>query len=191
MDVNKGYVTLTGRATFAKPGVEVTDTNGTLVTTVGLSTLTAGVMTIAVAKPDYPRTIMGFLTDANATITNGTVTLVGLDQNGNGITDTLTFTAAGAVNGVKAFSVLNSATWALVSGTVTATIDTMALGFGPALGCPAGPDAIFVDLLHASFDGGQETGTFSRTYGTYNPTGTMNAAKAVEVTFLYKVPIVQ
>lgn len=191
MDVTKGYITMVGRATFAKPGVEVTDTNGTLVTTVALSTLTGGVMTVAVAKPDYPRTLMGFLTDANASISNGTVTLVGVDQNGNGITDTLTFTAAGAQNSVKAFAVLLSATWTLVTGTVTGGSDTMAIGFGPALGLPATVDAVYDKLLHATFDGGNETGTFNATYGTYNPSGTMNAAKAVEVQYLYKIPIIQ
>ncbi len=191
MDDTKGYITQVMRASFALPAVELADTNGTLVTTAAISGLTAGVLTVAVARPDYPRTLQAYLTDANATITGATVTLVGLNQNGEGITEVLTFTAAGNKNTSNAFAVLLSATWALVSGTVTTTSDTIAIGFGPALGLPGAKGCVYGDLLHSDFNGAIDAGTFNRTYGTYNPAGTMDAAKPVEVQYTVKIPIVQ
>jgi hypothetical protein len=41
-------------------------------------------------------------------------------------------------------------------------------------------------LVKGTFDGADDLGTFSKTYGIYTPAGTMNGAKAVEVSFLYK-----
>lgn len=188
MDKQKGYIGMTGYAAFAKPIVAEAADSGAIVTSVAISTLIAGALTIA-AQPDYPRTIRGYLTDANASITEATVTLVGLDQNGVGITDTLTFTAAGAQTSVKAFAKLTSATWALVSGTVTDTSDTISLGAGASLGLPAAPNAIYEEVVKATFDGGDDLGTLSTTYGLFVPAGTMDGAKAVEVTFNYKIQI--
>lgn len=188
MDNEKGWLTRVGFRSFAKPIVAEAADSGAYVTAVGLSTLTAGAFTIA-AQPDYPRTVRGYLTDANATITNGTVTIVGIDQNGVGISDVLTFTAAGAQTTVKAFAKIVSATWALVSGTVTESSDTISLGAGASLGLPAAPGAIYDRLIKGTFDGADDLGTFSKTYGLYVPAGTMNGAKAVEVSYLYKVQI--
>lgn len=187
--VDPKILQLVGLASFAKPAVAAAAAgNCTLVTDVSISTLSAGVMTIA-AQNDYPRTVRGILTDANGSITGATVTVVGFDQNGVAITDTLTFTAAGTVDGVKAFAKVTSATWALTGGTVTDTDDKIALGYGPALGLSAAPGAIYDRKVKSAFDGGDEAGTFSTTYGLYTPTGTMNGAKAVEVLFLYKLPL--
>jgi len=188
MDRKPGRITLVGQYN-GEPEVKVSDTNGTIVTTAIISGLTAGALTVA-AQPDYPRTLMAFLTDANATITGATVTIVGLDQNGEGITDILTITAAGAVEGVKAFSKVTSATWALVSGTVTATDDTVAIGFGARIGLPSAPGATIDRVISSIFDDAPDAGTFYANYGTYIPAGTMNGAKHLELTYLFSVPVV-
>lgn len=188
MDKSKGWLKMVGRASFALPAVAEAADSGTIVSSVAISGLTAGALTIA-AQPDYPRTIRGYLTDANATITSATVTIVGLDQNGVGISDTLTFSAAGAQTSVKAFSKVVSATWALVSGTVTASSDTLSLGYGASLGLPAAPDAIYEKLIKAEFNGADDLGTLSTTYGLYAPAGTLDGAKPLEVMFNYKIQI--
>jgi len=188
MDNVKGYLAMTGRASFALPAVEEAAGNGTIVTTAALSGLSAGVMTIA-AQPDYPRTLRALLVDANASITSGTLTIFGLDQNGVGIYDVLAFIAAGAQTTVKAFAKVVSATWALISGAVTTTNDTLSLGYGASLGLPAAPNAIYGELVKGEFNGADDLGALSKTYGLYNPAGTMDGAKAVEVTFNYKVQI--
>ncbi|MFA6972684.1 MAG: hypothetical protein WC208_14975 [Gallionella sp.] len=188
MDKIKGFIQMTGRASFALPAVAEAADSGTIVASAAISGLTAGVMTVA-AQPDYPRTLRGYLTDANATITNGTLTIVGLDQNGIGISDILTFTAAGAQTTVKAFAKVVSVTWALVTGTVTTTSDTMSLGYGASLGLPACNGAIYEKLVKAEFNGSNDAGTLSTTYGLYVPAGTLDGAKPLEVTFNYKIPI--
>ena len=157
----------------------------TIVSDVSLSGLSAGVLTIA-AQPDYPRTLRGILTDANGSITSGTVTIFGLDQNGVGISDVLTFTAAGSQYTTKAFAKVVSATWALGTGTVTTTDDKIAIGYGTALGLPAMAGASYKRLVKASFNGADEAGTFSATYGTYVPAGTLDAAKPLEVLYEYE-----
>ena len=164
----------------------MTDTNGTIVTTVDMTGLT--VMTIA-AQPDYPRTLSVFVTNAAGDAIVGTVTIVGIDQNGVGITEVISITAAGAKNGVKAFAKITSATFAKISGTLTGSSDTIALGFGPAIGLPAAPGAKYDRLIKAAFDDADDLGTFDATYGLYTPAGTMNGAKLLEVTFLFSVPI--
>lgn len=190
MDRNRQEVFMTGHAIFAKPAVMSATTAGQIVTDVALSSLTAGAFTI-LAQPDYPRTIRAYFTDGGSTILTGTVTVVGVDQNGDGIQDVIAITpVTGGRNGVKAFSWVTSITWNLLTGTVTTTSDTMAIGWGPALGLPGAPGCTYIRLLKGIFDGGHEAGTFNATYGTYTPVGTMNAAKAVEVTYLYKYSLV-
>lgn len=184
MDTVQKALTLTGLASFALPAAEE-DNN--IVTDVAISGLTAGALTIA-DQPDYPRNISATLTDANATITTAIVTVVGVDQNGVGISDAITCTAGAAVYGSKAFAYVTSATIA-TTGTVTATDDKIKLGLGNALGLPAAPGATYLRMIRANFNGDQEAGTFGATYGTYNPTGTLDGAKPVEVLYLYRLPI--
>ena len=192
MDKVKGYLDRVGFMQFLKPVVANANAGAcTIVTDVAISTLTGGALTIA-AQPDYPRTMKIVLTDAATTDLTGTVTIVGIDQNGVGISDVLSVTAAAAstaVNGVKAFAHVTGATWATVSGTVTASNDKIAVGVGPALGLPGAPNCIYEGLVKGTFDGADEAGTFNATYGTYTPAGTMNGAKEVAVTYRYKEQI--
>jgi len=192
MDKEKGWIKLAGFMKFGKPVVANANAGAcTIVTDVALDTLTAGALTIA-AQPDYPRTARVVLTDAATTDLTGYVTVVGVDQNGVGISDVLTISTPAAsttVDGVKAFAKITSATWTKVLGTVTATNDKVAVGVGPALGLPAAPDAIYDKLIKGTFDGADDLGTFSKTYGLYTPAGTMNGAKAVEVSYNYKIQI--
>lgn len=186
----KGWLSFVGNVSCAQPIVQAANAGAcAIVTDVSLSGLTAGAMTVALAEPDYPRNLICILTDANATITGGTVTVTGLDQNGEAQSEVFTFTAAGTQTGVRAFSKVTSATWALVSGTVTATDDKMAIGVGNKLGLPAGPGAVYEEVLSRTFDGDADTGTFNKAYGTYLPSGTMNGAKPVEVYYSFKLPL--
>ena len=178
---------LVGRSQFAKPVVANASAGAcTIVTDVAISTLTAGALTIA-AQPDYARTLRAILTDANASITGATVTIFGMDQNGEGISDVLTFTAAGTVEGVKAFAHVTSATWALTAGTATATDDKIAIGVSGKLGLTSVPGAKIKRVIKATFDGGDEAGTLGATYGLYTPAGTMNGSKEVSVQYLYEI----
>jgi hypothetical protein len=186
MDRKPGYISLVGRFS-GQPEVAVTDTNGTIVTTVDMTALTT--MTIA-AQPDYPRTVSAFVTNAAGDVIVGTVTIVGQDQNGEAQTEVIAITAAGANNGVKVFSYITSATFAKISGTLTGSSDTIALGFGSKIGLPSAPGAKIRRIISAQFDDAPDAGTFSDTYGTYVPAGTMDGGKHLEVSYLFDVPVI-
>jgi hypothetical protein len=187
MDTTPKVLHMVGQANFAKPVVAAANAGAcTIVTDVSISTLTLGALTVA-AQPDCPRTMRAVVTDANATITGGTVTIVGQDQNGDNISDVIAITGAGSFDGAKAFAKVVSATWALTGGTVTTTDDKVAIGYGPALGLQAPIGAKYDRLIKGVFDGLDDLGTFSKTYGLYTPAGTMNGAKTVVVSFLYKL----
>lgn len=190
MDKKSKFIALVGQFN-GEPCVAAAATgNCPYVTTAVISDIAAGGALTVAAQPDYPRTLRVHLVNAAGTNLVGTVTVVGIDQNGNGITDIIIFSGAThSVDGVKAFAKITSATYALTSGTVTTTDDTIALGPGPAIGLPAAPGAIYDRLIKAAFDDADDLGTFSKTYGIYTPAGTMDDAKHLEVLFLFELGI--
>ena len=186
----KGWINLSGNVSCAQPIVQAANAGAcAIVSDVAISGLTAGALTVALAEPDYPRNLIAILTDANASITGATVTVYGLDQNGVAQSEVFTFTGAGTQTGVRAFSKVTAAVWALVSGTVTASDDKIAIGVGNKLGLPAAPGCVYEEVLSRTFDGDADTGTFNKTYGTYLPSGTMNGAKPVEVYYTFRAPL--
>lgn len=186
----RGWLSLSGNASYAQPIVQAANAGAcAIVTNAIISGLTAGALTIALAEPDYPRNMVCYLVDANATITAGTVTIYGLNQNGEAVSEVIAITATTVMTGVVAFSKVTAAVWALVSGTVTATDDTIAIGVGNKLGLPGAPGCVYEEVINKAFDGDADAGTFNKTYGTYLPAGTMNGAKPVEVFYTYRAPL--
>ena len=176
---------MVGHLHYNKPDAIDAAAGGAIVSDVALSGLSAGVMTVA-AQPDYPRVLRAFLTDANASITSATITIVGLDASGEGITDVLAITAAGVKDGVKAFAKVTSATWALVTGTLTGSSDKIAIGVGKALGLPMVPGGILPVLIKANFTNADDLATINQTYKTITIVGTLDATNLIEVWFRYK-----
>uniref|UniRef100_A0A6M3JCJ4 Uncharacterized protein n=1 Tax=viral metagenome TaxID=1070528 RepID=A0A6M3JCJ4_9ZZZZ len=176
---------MVGYAAYEAPDAIDAAAGGGIVSDVSLSTLSAGAMTVA-AQPDYPRVLRAFLTDANASITSGTITIVGLDASGEAITDVLAITAAGVKDGVKAFAKVTSVTWALVTGTVTTTDDKIAIGQGKALGLPMVAGGIKPVLIKANFTNADDLASISQTYKTITIAGTLDAANSVEVWYRYQ-----
>lgn len=191
MDKEKGWLDLVGLTTFAIPAVKAANAGAcTIVTDVAISSITAAQALTVAAQPDYPRTLMAYLTDANSSITGLVLTINGVDQNGVGIQDTITFTQQGSTskNGTKAFAHVTSIS-SLAAGTLDAGSDKIAVGYGPALGLKGAQNCLYDELIKGTFNGGDEAGTFSKTYGLYTPAGTMDGAKAVEVQYTYRVEI--
>jgi len=85
-----------------------------------------GTQTIA-NQPDVPRNITIAVTDANASISAGTVVVTGLSPTGVVVTETLTFPTL-TLTGTATFS---SVTSVVVAGIVGATgVDTLIVGIG-------------------------------------------------------------
>jgi hypothetical protein len=186
----KGWLTMASALTYSEPIVQAANSGAcAIVAAASISGLTAGALTVALATPDFPRNLVCYLVDANGSITAGTVTITGLDQNGEAQTEVIAITGTTVMTGLRAWSKVTSATWALVSGTVTTTDDTIAVGVGNKLGLPAGPGAVYEEMLTSTFDGDADAGTFNKTYGTYLPAGTMNGAKEVELVYRFRLPL--
>lgn len=197
MDKEKGFITLTGFLSVAKPAAADANSGAATIiaevdanTISGYTTAAGGALTIA-AQPDYPRNMILWITDANSTVTGGTVTVTGQDQNGDPIEEDFTIpgTGSGSVTGTKAFSYVRGALIKSVTGTAGAG-DKVALGTGAAFGCPGAPNCKYIRDIKSTFDGADEAGTFSKTYGLYTPAGTPNGAKAIEVLYLYKIAFI-
>jgi hypothetical protein len=95
-----------------------------------------GALAIA-AQPDVPRNITCTLTDANASVTAGTLTVTGLDPEGNVVVEVITAAQARAVfAGTKIFA---SVTSVVIAGSVgqQAAIDQVIVGVGNVIGLPS------------------------------------------------------
>lgn len=96
------------------------------------ATIANGAQTIA-AQPDCPRNITITVTDANASISAGTVTVVGTDSKGRSVQEVLTFPTL-TLTGTKIFASITSVT---VSGLVGNGVgDTIIVGVGNVIGLP-------------------------------------------------------
>lgn len=86
------------------------------------------------AQPDTPRNLTATLTDANASVTAGTLTITGLDPQGNAVTESVGFAAlrTGWI-GTKIFA---SVTALAIAGVVGATAgtDVVVMGVGSVIG---------------------------------------------------------
>lgn len=144
---------------------------------------------------DVPRNVTIAVTHATSIVAMS-VTFDGYDQYGRRITETLAVTATGTsktADGKKAFKSLSSVA---ITSASDATANTLNAGFGDALGlsyrvAPGG-------FLQGVFDGTKEgtQGTFVNAdastpsattgdpRGTYDPNGTLDGAKKVEVYYV-------
>jgi hypothetical protein len=153
-----------------------------LISIVADVSLAAGALTIA-AQPDYPRKLQVRITDANSSITAGTVTLVGLGASGQAVTQVIPLTGGTAtVVSADAYSHLTSATVAALAGNAAA--DHVSIGVGAAFGLPAVQGATGFAVHKANADNADEAvGTVDAVAGTLAPTTAANATH--NYTFFY------
>jgi hypothetical protein len=130
----------------------------------------------SIVQPDYARNIVATLTDANASITSMTTTIVGTDLNGDAATEVLTHAAAGAQTGSVAFATITSITTAIVTGTAGAG-DTMDIGHGVKMGLLGQVQSTsMVKMLEDETDTGIGDVTVDTTYNTITFESAPNAA---------------
>lgn len=106
-----------------------------------------GALTIA-AQPDVPRNLTVTLTDANASITAGILTLVGEDAAGRVVTDIMDLTDGLTWVGTKIFAKVTSATISGTAGSVGAGVDQVTVGVGNVIGTPVDLNAAG-NVVHA------------------------------------------
>ncbi len=91
---------------------------------------------VVAAQPDVPRNLTLTTVDANASISAGTVTVVGKDAQGRTVKEVFNIKTAGTKVGTKIFASVTSATVAGVAG-VGAGVDTITVGVGNIIGLPS------------------------------------------------------
>lgn len=92
-----------------------------------------GALTIA-AQPDMPRNITAVLTDANASITAGLLTIVGVDHAGRAVTEVMDITDGLTFTGTKIFASVTSATISGTAGVPASGTDVVTVGIGNVIG---------------------------------------------------------
>lgn len=114
-------------------GAPIVATTNRIVVSVDWASAT---LTIA-NQPDTPRNVTCTLTDANSSVTAGTLTVLGLDPEGNVISEVITFTQARAgFTGTKMFASVTSVIIANAAGGTPAT-DVVVVGVGNVIALPS------------------------------------------------------
>lgn len=143
----------------------------------------AGVM-IGIVDPDVPRNIVINHTDGDASISAFTVTVVGIDVNGDAATEVFTFAGGLDQVGSVAWATVTSIT---MSGYVGhAAADTLDIGYGVKYGVPVPDGASALDFDHLAVAHVEEVpAAEDATYGTFTPTTAADGTKDITVTYSY------
>lgn len=138
------------------------------------------VYTIA-ANVDTPRNLTVTLTDADDSVTAGTLVITGLDMMGRTIQESFDLTSgSGVLTGTKIFAKVTSVEGSLVAGAVTID-DVLIVGVGTVIGLPIDAGAAFTTDDVQPFLGnvpvtvdavatGESTTGFDCSTATYNGT---------------------
>jgi len=94
-----------------------------------------GTLTIA-AQPDTPRNITVTVTDANASITAGILTVTGVDPMGNAVVEVMDITDGLTFTGTKMFGSVTSAVITDEVGSQASTTDVIVIGVGNRIALP-------------------------------------------------------
>jgi hypothetical protein len=197
MDTRKGFLDMVGNLCCV-PLVQASDTTtGTMAVTavdihgtVGYDTAAGGALTIAL-QPATPRGLVAWVLDTDASADHvGDLYITGLDQNGIGVSETVTLPATtGHVHSLYVYSAITSILIANVTSGTYGENDHVSVGYDNRFGLPAGVGAIYERKLISTFDGAPTTNTLNKTYGYVDMTGTCDGAKEVQIVFTYKMPI--
>jgi len=149
--------------------------------------MSAGLATYSVAgivDPDVPRNIVINFTDGDTSITAGTVTVTGVDVNGNAATETFDVTDGLDQVGSVAWATITSI--ALTGFAGNGAADTLDIGHGTKFGLPMPPSATGLDIDHLAVAGTEEVASAEdATYGTFTPTTAADGSKDIIVTYSY------
>lgn len=151
-----------------------------------------GAQTIA-AQPGTPRKLLLFITDANASISAGTLDIVGVDPSGTARTESIALTGGTASKtSTWAYATLTSATVTGLAGQGAG--DNIALGVSNALGlvgCKTPASSAFA-VFKVVVDGANDVvGTVDATAGTLTPTTAPNGSRVFLIFCTFAVTTTQ
>jgi len=122
-------------------------------------------------QPVMPRNVTLTMVDTTPSLTGGTITVVGIDQNGKSVSEVHTYSVAGLYTGAVAFASVKSVNCALTGTFTGAGDETMAIGVGDIFGLPVGINGKLEEVfkfMHADADVAVVPASIDRVNGTYN-----------------------
>ena len=147
-------------------------------------------LTALAARIEHPRNVV--LTHTVDGCTGGNVRVMGIGMNGKVVSELFTLGAVTAtLTGSVPFLTVDRINIWGVTGTLTAN-DHLQAGCGAKIGLPMPEGAILVDVVKERFnlvDVAVTPANVNRTYGTYTPTSTLDGAKALELWYSIKIPL--
>lgn len=165
--------------------VRYTDAVASELTSIVADVLLAnGALTIA-GQPKVPCKLNVRITDANGSISAGTVTIVGVGARGQALSEQVTLTGGTATKVTSAaFATVTSATVAGLAGNAAG--DNLSIGQSAALGLPCPATATAVTVFKVIVDGNTDAvGTVDATAGTMIPTTAPNGMRQYSIWFAY------
>ena len=152
-----------------------------------LDPIADGALTIIANSLDFPRKLQVRIVDANASISAGVVTLVGVGVRGQALSQAIPLTGGTqTVVTTDAFASLTSATVTALAGAAAG--DTISIGPGTALGLPGTktPTAGTFAVHKSNVTNVNETvGTVDATAGTIIPTSVPNGTRTYDFWYTY------
>jgi hypothetical protein len=177
-------VTHSGHAHFSAPIAEE------VISVVADVLIAVGPLIVA-AQPDFPRKLRVNITDADASITAGTVDLVGVGVDGAALSQSIPLTGGSQV------VVTDDAYATLTSATITGPAghgagDNIGIGVDSALGLPIPAGAANVAVNKTCVDSADETvAGVDATARTVDPTSAPDAARDYDFYFSYELTTTQ
>jgi hypothetical protein len=131
-------------------------------------------------QPDAPRNVHMVVTDADTSISAGTVTFTGKDQNGEDAVESFDLTDGLNQVGSIAFASLTSVALSALDDNDTG--DVFDFGYGSKFGVPGNGTSL--SIVHLSVDGARDVvAATDTTNNTFTPTTAPNGAKPVVATY--------
>ena len=143
-------------------------------------------------RMEVPRNVVVTITDADASITAGNVTVRGLDASGQPVGETFSMTSGAGTTtftGNYAYSVISSVVaWGFAG--VTNVDDNLKVGCGNKVGLPMGANCKLENVFferHNSANVAVNSEGIDRTYGTYTSDSAGGGDHIAEYWYTYKV----
>lgn len=162
-----------------------TEADGAVLTNAGGGG-TTGLVAVA-TRLEHPRNIR--LTQVVDGCTGGNVRLIGIGMNGLPTSEVIALrSSSGSTDGNVPFLRVDEVHVWGVTGTLSTT-DTLAITNGPKIGLPLGTDEELFDVVKERFNADDilvAVAGIDRTYGTYDPTSTLDGSKVLEIWYTTK-----
>jgi hypothetical protein len=183
--LDKMKLTMTGFVHYDLPEAP----NTTLVAITNVTTLTQEIA-MTTFQVSYPVNALILMVDTTASLTGGTMALVGRNQDGVPTTELFTYTAAGTYTGEVAWSYLERIIFALTGAFTGAGDETCHVHTGTKFGLPVGQGGELMSVWKSSHACVIDAvGVYNRTYGTVIPASAPNADHTQQWWYTYKVPL--